>query len=374
MYKQPPLWIINSTFALFFIAMLIFVVSTRYKLPGRTTLQANYIPNESSKDVSKIDISLIYRNDLFNTYKEPTQAEIPAQEKKLILPPPPPLRPAIPVERRPVQFLEPLPITLKGVMYSTDERYNRVVIEENKTHAEKLYKVGDIIEDAEIVRIYYNKIMLIRSNGQQETLFISPVDAQKDPIYGQDIMWSEIIKQVTAHEFMIDKDKFVSSVKNLAEFIDMLDITTAFKKGKSIGCRVGALKPQSVGFALGLAPNDIVVSVDGIIPTSTNERVEIFTKVKNLNYEDNLVVVVMRNGQELTFNYTIMPYTQAEEAAQPHENSLPTELIHMHEMSNKLVSQAQITPNPMVKKTHQNNMTAMTNTSTSSSLMQHVPT
>ena len=78
MYKQPPIWIINSTLFIFFICMLIFVGLTRYKLPARTSLVANYIQSTPLKDVSKIDISRIYRNDLFNTYKD-----IPAQEEKV---------------------------------------------------------------------------------------------------------------------------------------------------------------------------------------------------------------------------------------------------------------------------------------------------
>ena len=305
MYKQPPIWIINSTLSLFFICMLIFVIATRYKLPARTQLSTAYVPVAPGKDVSKIDISQIYRNDLFNTYKETPAQAAPQEEKKLQLPPPPQLRPAAPVERRPVQFLEPLAVTLKGIMYSSEEQYNRVVIQDNKSSKEKLYKVGDALEDAEIVRIYYNKVMLIRSNGQQETLFVSPQDAQKDPVYHHEIVWQNIIQQKSPTEFMIDKNQFTVAVKNLAEFIDMLDITTAFKKGKTIGCRIGALKPQSVGHALGLMPNDIVLSVDDIPTITTNDRVAIFTKIKNMTDQEIISVNILRNGNQITQQYSL---------------------------------------------------------------------
>ena len=64
------------------------------------------------------------------------------------MPPPPVVKPAALVEIKPVQFLEPLAITLKGIMYSSDEQHNRAIIADNKSEAQKLYKVGDALEDA----------------------------------------------------------------------------------------------------------------------------------------------------------------------------------------------------------------------------------
>ncbi len=374
MYKQPPIWIINSTLSLFFICMLIFVIATRYKVPARTQLSVSYVPAAPVKDVSKIDISQIYRNDLFNTYKETPAQTAPQEEKKLQLPPPPSPRAAATVERRPVQFLEPLAVTLKGIMYSTQEQHNRVVIEDKKSGKEKLYKVGDALEDAEIVRIYYNKVMLIRSNGQQETLFVSPQDAQKDPQYKHEIVWQNIIHQKAPTEFMIDKNHFVAAIKNLAEFIDMLDITTAFKKGKTIGCRIGALKPQTVGPALGLLPNDVILSVDDIPTITTNDRVEIFTRIKNMGEQETVSVKILRNGNEIVQHYSLTPESPVEPEPEQPQSALPAELQHMHDMSSKLVAESHTTKNPMVEQIHKQNLSAMTTATAPSSLLQQVPT
>jgi type II secretory pathway component PulC len=354
--------------------MLIFVIATRYKVPARTQLSVSYVPAAPVKDVSKIDISQIYRNDLFNTYKETPAQTAPQEEKKLQLPPPPSPRAAATVERRPVQFLEPLAVTLKGIMYSTQEQHNRVVIEDKKSGKEKLYKVGDALEDAEIVRIYYNKVMLIRSNGQQETLFVSPQDAQKDPQYKHEIVWQNIIHQKAPTEFMIDKNHFVAAIKNLAEFIDMLDITTAFKKGKTIGCRIGALKPQTVGPALGLLPNDVILSVDDIPTITTNDRVEIFTRIKNMGEQETVSVKILRNGNEIVQHYSLTPESPVEPEPEQPQSALPAELQHMHDMSSKLVAESHTTKNPMVEQIHKQNLSAMTTATAPSSLLQQVPT
>lgn len=375
MYKQPPIWIINSTLSLFFVCILIFILASRYKVPARAPLTVAYIPEAPVKDVSKIDISQIYRNDLFNTYRETPSKIVASEEKKLQLPPPPTPRAAAPVEKKSIQFLEPLAVTLKGIMYSTQEDDNRVVIQDNKSTREKLYKVGDTIEDAEIVRIYYNRVMIVRSNGQQETLFLSPQDAQKDPLYKHDVVWQNIIQPKSPTEFVINKKLFIDEIKNLAEFIDMLDITTAFKKGKTFGCRIGILKPQSVGLALGLLPNDIIVSIADIPTTTTNDRVEIFSRIKNMNPQDTLSVKLLRNGNEITLFYSLMPDQLLETEQEPMNNQVPKELQHMHEMSNKLVEESQVIKNPMIEQTHKNNLAAMTTTTGSSSLLlQQVPT
>jgi len=354
--------------------MLIFVGLTRYKLPARASLIANYTQSTTLKDVSKIDISRIYRNDLFNTYKESPAQEEKIEEKKLVLPAPPAPQAPVPVQPRTVQFLEPLQVTLKGIMYSSDERSNRAVIEENKSKNEKLYKVGDTVEDSEIVRIYYNKVMLIRSNGQQETLFVSPQEAQKDSAYKHEVVWQTIIQQKSATEFMIDKDQFIHEVKNLAEFIDMLDVTTAFKKGKTIGCRIGVLKPQSLGIALGLLPNDIILTIADIPTTSTNDRVEIFTKIKNMTQQETVAVKMLRNGNEITQIYSLAPEQETQSEQQPMQEMVPQQLQQMHEMSNQLVMESQTIKNPMLERTQKNNLSAMTNAPSSSSLLQQVPT
>lgn len=374
MYKQPPIWIVNSTLFIFFICMLIFVGFTRYKIPARTSLTAHYVPTASLKDVSKIDISRIYRNDLFNTYKEEVPAPGKVEEKKLVLPAPPAPHAPAPIQPRMAHFMEPLQVTLKGIMYSSDESTNRAIIAENKSKTEKLYKVGDTVEDAEIIRIYYNKVMLIRSNGQQETLFVNAQDAQKDVHHKHEVAWQTIIQQKSPTEFMVDKNQFIKEVANLAEFIDMLDITTAFKKGKTIGCRIGVLKPQSLGMALGLLPNDIILSIGDIPTTTTNDRVAIFTKIKNMEPHDTVAVKLLRNGNEIIQTYAIFIESEIHSPQLSHEQEIPHELQQMHEVSNKLVAESNAIKNPMLERAHKNNLAAMNNAPSNTSLLQHVPT
>ena len=370
MYKQPPLWIINDTLLFFLVVTVLFIMVTREKIPARKQLTVSQVAIPTLKDVSKIDTTRIYRNDLFNTSRESDIEETPQKEKTLELPPPPTPRKAPIVEPVPVQFLDPLPVTLKGIMFSTIEQHNRAVIEQNASKKEKLYKVGDTIEDAEIIRIYYNKIILVRSNGQQETLFVSPQDAQLDPSYKQEPNWTGVIEQDKGGEFIIHRKKFMNNVKNLAEFIDMLDITTAYRKGVSLGCRIGSLKSTSVGALLGLQPNDIVLTIAQIPTASTNDRVAIFTKVKELNDGDTFAAVVLRHEQEITLKYKIADPAPVQTEQ---DERMEQDVRLAHEAGTKLVKQAQVQKNPMANHVHNQTVNAMKNYTGRSSLMEHVP-
>ena len=378
MYKQSPIWIINSTLLFAFFCMLVFVLSTRYKLPKRSSLTAHYMPSASLKDVSKIDISRIYRNDLFNTYKDmPTPK--PVEENKLVLPAPPVPQAAAPVLPRAAQFIEPLAVTLKGIMYSSDERANRAIISDAKSGTEKLYKVGDTVEDSEIVRIYYNKVILIRSNGQQETLFVTTQDAQKDTLYHRDISWSDIVQQKSPTEFTINKKLFIDAVKNLAEFIDMLDITMAFKRGRTVGCRIGLLKPQSLGVALGLQPNDIVITIGDIPTTTTNDRVDIYTKISHMAEHDTIQVTMLRDGTEITYTYAVAaeyvpPLEPADDSVSTPEDNVQQDLQDMHDMSTRLVMESQATKNTMLDRSQKDIASIMKKEPSSASLLQQVST
>ncbi len=207
-------------------------------------------PQETT-EVSTVYIEKIYEHDLFGTYQEKSTA----QPEKVLPPIPQPPKPQVAVVP-PVptpQFIDPLNITLKGILViSSQEEKNRAIIQDNKTKAEITYKVGDAVEDAQLIRIFSNKIILLRSNGQQEVLYLREQDAQLDPAYAVIASWPDAIQEVKKDQFVINTTEFLLRIKNLAQFIDLLGLTTAYKDGKSIGCRVGEVEDKSLGHYLGL--------------------------------------------------------------------------------------------------------------------------
>lgn len=258
-----------------------------------------------TKKASEITISKIYQNDLFGTYQY--EAGVQGGPEYIIpLPPPPvPRQVRIPPEPTP-QFLDPLKVTLKGIIVVlNDDSKNRAIISDTRTKKEDVYKVGDVIDDAQLIKIFGKKIVFLRSNGQQEVLYLRPKDAQMDPVYAAGAGFKDIAQEITEHAYLISPKEFKRRVKSLAQFIDLLDLTTVYKQGKSIGCRIGNIEPDSLGFELGFKPGDVILTVDNIPATDSQHRFAIYKKIVDMQTKQNIIVELLRNNQEITLTFTL---------------------------------------------------------------------
>ena len=186
---------------------------------------------------------------------------------------------------------------------------------DNKTNKEANHKVGDKISDSQLIRIFGNKIVLLRANGQQEVLYLREQDAKLDVAYSSIDEWNSVIKQLTASSFMVDPLSFTHRISDLAQLIDNLRLITAFKQGKSIGCRIGQLDEKSVGIALGLQTGDIILSVDDIIANNMENRLKIYKDVMNKTIDDTITVAIMCNKDQFTLEYMLKELTPDYEQA-----------------------------------------------------------
>ncbi len=302
---KHPFWIVNSCLLLLLLLVASIMYFMRTPLVPRADINITMpTTNKQSTQEFTINISKIYEHDLFDTYEkeEPvsTAATIPPMPE-----PPKPLVASAPKIPEP-QFVDPLDITLKGIIViSTQESKNRAIIEENKTKTEKTYKVGDFIHDAQLIRIFSNKIILLRSNGQQEVVYLREQDAKIDPVYSAIGGWEHVSQEVESDTYVITRQEFISRVKNLAHFIDLLDVTTAYKDGLSIGCRIGIVEPASLAHYLGLKTSDIIVAINGIPTANTADRVTIYKTIIGLADNNEITVSLIRNSKEFTLRYTI---------------------------------------------------------------------
>lgn len=312
---KHPLWMINSFLLIFLVIVILFISFTRQQVPYRESIEST-APAPLSYTSSTINIEKIWESDLFDTYQKP--AEEIEEMPQLQQPPPPQPQPVMIPEVPTPQFLDPLDITLKGIMIVTNnDAQNRAIISDNKTQREAVYKVGDQIEDAQLVKIMSNKVIFIRSNGQQEVLYLREKDARQDPTYAVIGNWSEVVQKISENKFMISSRAFINRVTSLAQFIDMLDLTTVYKQGTSIGCRIGTIAENSLGSALGLHTDDIVVSVNGISAGNTANRFGIYKTISNLHEDDTITVDLLRDNQEMTYTYVLHDFPTVQPTAQP---------------------------------------------------------
>jgi len=323
-----PLWILNSALVILVILVLLFIWFSQEKIPRRGSIEPRELSVSVVKEAPTINIAKIYEHDLFDTYHEP--AEPPSPSFPAPPQPPAPQKPRVPVKGKP-SFLDPLPITLKGIIIvSQDDTKSMVTIADNNTNQEVIYKIGDIIEDAQLIRIFRNKVIFVRSNGQQEILYLREKDAKSDPVYAFLDGWDEVIEKKSDTEFSVDPQLFIERVTNLAQMIDVLNLTTAYKRGKSIGCRIGSIEDNSLGTVLGLKAGDIILTVNGIPATDTSNRYSIYKSVIEAKTDDKITVNLQRSGQPLEIFYLleerIKPEVQLESAPITERAARPEEI------------------------------------------------
>jgi len=171
-----------------------------------------------------------------------------------------------------------------------------------------MYKVGEIVEDAQLIRIFRNKVIFLRSNGQQEVLYLREQDAKFDPAFATIDGWNNVIQKVGENNYLINPKEFIFRVTNLAQFIDILGLTSAYQKGKSIGCRVGSFGADSLGVYLGLQTGDIILTINNIPAIDTPNRLKIYNSILTLQLDGIIRVELLRNRQKKIFNYTLQEF------------------------------------------------------------------
>lgn len=313
---KSPLWILNSTFTVLFLFSLLIMFFMRIQIPPRTSLVPQVLAPARDNDISKINPALIYENDPFGTVFKPVEqkaGEKEEEEPEIFVPTPPNM--VSPTERSQaaIEFLPPLSLKLRGIIFNSNALYSRAMIANTKTNTEALYRVGDKIEDATLIHISKRKVVFIRPNSQQELLFINEEDAEKDPLYQGERIWSKIITPLDENVYRIDSTGFGKHITNVAQIFDQLDVTTAFDKGKNIGCRIGKLSSHSLGGQLGLHQGDVVVAVNNIPPTTTKNRVSIYQAIKNAGVQQRISVFVLRGGQQREIVYMVQKITDEED-------------------------------------------------------------
>lgn len=318
---KSPLWILNiSLVFLLFIAALLMYLFLPVELPRVSLIAA---PVKAAKeDVSPIDEVRIYENDPFNTSIKPVIKTEEPKEQEIAIPQPPEPLPPQPLPRITPEFLPPLPVKLKGVLFNSNPLYSRAIVASTKTKEERLVKIGDMVEDSLLTAITREKIIFTRSNGQQETIFLWEESAQDDPEYLGNRDWSHSIKRQGASTFRVDGRHFKERVRSLAQFIDLLDITTAYEDGKNVGYHIGQFGPNSLGSALGLQYDDVITSINGISATSTKERADIYQSIVTGGKDQIISVTIKRGGVEEKLTYKIFHSEEGQEAV----DEMPTPL------------------------------------------------
>ncbi len=275
---RQPFWIVNSILLLELLASTYFILFMPVKMPNIKSITLVALPQSQVIHSDVQDYSLIYLNDLFGTKSQPAELTEEFSVESDNFPLAPELSQPEGLAPFAAPFLEPLNINLTGIMTFGNNQENVAIIVDQTTKEETNYRIGDRVQDAQIINITKHKVELLRNNGQQETLYLYQREAKSD-MEKTDINWSKFIQTTGYHQIAIDLDQFTEHVRNLGNLIELLDLTTAFQDGENLGCRIGQAGYKTLGNTLGFETGDIILAIADIPTKSTKDRFEIYQKL-----------------------------------------------------------------------------------------------
>ena len=267
---RQPLWIINSALLALFFLCCYTVFLLQPKIPKAASLTPDLPVSSNTNNQMSIDLKTIYENDLFKTHiynNQQVETTMPSFE----IPLPPAYQEAATSSANLPLFLDPLPITITGIMTFGSEADNRAIIRDNRNQVEQICQVGSDLEDAQIIRILSNKVIIIRSNSQQETLFLR----EQDAILDLDLIepdWNNFVIKNNEYSYQLKTKELVAQIKNLGKLIDMLNIITAYKDGVSTGLKIGNNATSPLIAQLGLQSGDVILAVNAVALDTTANR------------------------------------------------------------------------------------------------------
>ncbi len=321
---RQPLWIVNSSLVtIACIAGAVFF-AMKQTIPPVLSLRVSALEKSAEKPVKSINIAKIYQNDLFGTYIPQDAAPV---KDEFEIPPMPTLpmeiMPRVPVPTSPT-FIEPLNVLLKGVIYINDDALNSIaIVQDSASKAEYNYRIGDFIEDAQLLKIFPHSVIVLRSNGQQETLYLRDEDAMQDINLEVNINADQVIfaKSAQPGVYQIYVPAFTDKIPSVGQFIDALDLTTVYKQGKPVGLRVGKIQQVSLAQQLGLQTEDMIETINDISVDSIDNRMKAFEIVSELPMGSTVTVTLQRSQQPLSLQYILMSELPLNDAAQKEATS-----------------------------------------------------
>ena len=300
---KRSLWILTSCSLALCVGAIFFAIFTRLKIPNKNSLKPIFEKELKVKSLKPQEISAIYENDIFDTYVPKLNLDPKLNDPRNITAPQAPQVFMVPkISPQEPTFLEPLPFTLAGTIVLQEESESKAILIDNRSKKEASYKIGDEVEDGQIIEIDFKSITIIRSNGQQETIYLPGSDKILKTLNNVDAIISMHVKD---NNYIIDPKAFINKINSLGELIDNFNITTAYQNGISIGCKIGTLPEESLAKNIGLQAGDIIKKIINKSIASLEERVNIYNEIINFKEGDIINIIIKRGYQELNLTYNL---------------------------------------------------------------------
>ena len=153
-------------------------------------------------------------------------------------------------------------------------RFDFAVIEEKRKKKQGLFREGDAVAAATIIRIMRGMVVL-RVDGRDEILKMEEGD-QKSEVGGQRSEGRGVKNVIKVKKTDID-----NAFKNMGKMLAKVRIRPYFSSGKPDGFMVSRIKPGSIFQKIGMQNGDIIQGIDNQPIKTPNEMLKLYNRLKS---------------------------------------------------------------------------------------------
>jgi type II secretion system protein C len=188
-------------------------------------------------------------------------------------------------------------------------KQSRAVIEDQETHRQELYRVGEEVHGARIVSIGWDRVTLTR-NGVESTLELAPPGERRGdgtpPPSGSAASDAQAptarIRRTGTDAFIVDRRELEGVVDNMSGLMTQLRAVAEITEGRPSGFRLFQIKEDSIFHRLGLQDGDVVQRVNG---TVVSDPTSLLAFLGRLRSEPRVAVDIVRDGGTRTLVYDL---------------------------------------------------------------------
>lgn len=169
--------------------------------------------------------------------------------------------------------------------------YDYAVIEEQDKKKQGLFKIGDTVASATVVKILRGNVVL-RVNGKDEVLTMKEESRTQGSPQERELDRSSTIK--------VSKTDVDGAFNNMNEMLTQVRVRPYFSAGKPDGFMVSRIKQGSFFEKMGLKNGDVIQGVNGQPIESADRMLELY---KGLTSGSEITLDIKRRGRKQELKY-----------------------------------------------------------------------
>ena len=180
-----------------------------------------------------------------------------------------------------------------------DSDQARAVIEKIESGRQGLYKVGDSIQNAIIVKIFRNSVIL-DVEGRTEKLIIEKelITTHKKPAIPEE----DIPPPIPEGTISLKRSLVNDALKNINQIMSEVRIEPVFKDGKPDGVMLANIEPSSILKKMGLRIGDVITGINGQKIDSMDNALAFY---ESLSSGEKMSLQLKRRGRPTTMDFII---------------------------------------------------------------------